>query len=96
MKDYEEKVRRIRGYINVDFNTSLLDEQWILCAYPTIFDEFKKKVSALSKERRKQHDEYLIEKGRQQQLQELTLPDGMTKLPWFVPNEEYLEEMIAD
>ena len=96
MKDYEERARRIRGYINVDFNTSLLDEQWILCAYPKIFDAFKKKVSAFSKERRKQHDEYLIEKGKQQQLQELSLPNGMTKLPWFVPNEEYLEEMIAD
>lgn len=96
MKDYEERARRIRGYINVDFNTSLLDEQWILCAYPKIFDAFKKKVSAFSKERRKQHDEYLIEKGKQQQLQELALPNGMTKLPWFVPNEEYLQEMIAD
>ena len=96
IKDYEEKARRMRGYTNVDFNTSLLDKQWILCAYPQIFDEFKKKVATFSKERRKQHDEYLIEKGKQQQLAALALPDGMTKLPWFVPNEEYLEEMIED
>lgn len=96
MKDYEEKVRRMRGYINVDFNTSLLDNQWILCAYPKIFEEFKKKVSVFSKERRKLHDEYLLEKGKQQQLAALALPEGMTKLPWFVPNEEYLVEMIDD
>lgn len=96
IKDYEEKIRRMRGYINKDFNTALLDEQWILCAYPKVFDDFKKKVAVFSKERRKQHDEYLIEKGKQQQLEALSLPDGMTKLPWFVPNEEYLEEMIAD
>ena len=96
IKDYEEKARRMRGYTNVDFNTSLLDKQWILCAYPQIFEEFKKKVATFSKERRKQHDEYLIEKGKQQQLAALALPDGMTKLPWFVPNEEYLEEMIED
>lgn len=96
MKDYEEKARRMRVFTNVDFNTALLDRQWILCAYPKIFDEFKKKVSSFSRERRKQHDDYLIEKGKQQQLAELTLPDGMTKLPWFVPNEEYLEEMIED
>ena len=38
----------------------------------------------------------MIEKGKQQQLAALALPDGMTKLPWFVPNEEYLEEMIED
>ena len=80
----------------VDFNTTLLDDQWILCAYPKIFDEFKKKVSSFSRERRRLHDEYLIEKGKQQQLAALALPDGMTKLPWFVPNEEYLEEMIQD
>ena len=30
IKDYEEKVRRMRNYTNVDFNTSLLDNQWIL------------------------------------------------------------------
>lgn len=96
MKDYEEKARRMRAHISVDFNTSLLDQQWILCAYPQIFEEFKKKVASFSKERRKQHDEYLIEKGKQQQLAALALPDGMTKLPWFVPNEEYLEEMIED
>lgn len=96
IKDYEEKVRRMRGHINVDFNTALLDEQWILCAYPKVFDELKRKVAVFSKERRKQHDEYLVEKGKQQQLAALALPDGLTKLPWFVPNQEYLEEMIAD
>lgn len=96
MKEYEEKVRKMRGLIAVDFNTSLLDKQWILCAYPKIFEEFKKKVATFSKERRKQHDEYLIEKGKQQQLAALALPEGMTKLPWFVPNEEYLQEMIED
>lgn len=96
IKDYEEKVRRMRGLINVDFNTALLDEQWILCAYPKIFDELKRKVAVFSKERRKQHDEYLVEKGKQQQLAALALPDGLTKLPWFVPNQVYLEEMIAD
>ena len=96
MKEYEDKVRRMRGLTMVDFNTTLLDDQWILCAYPKIFDEFKKKVSSFSRERRRLHDEYLIEKGKQQQLAALALPDGMTKLPWFVPNEEYLEEMIQD
>ena len=59
-------------------------------------DECKKGVSSFSRERRRLHDEYLIEKGKQQQLAALALPDGMTKLPWFVPNEEYLEEMIQD
>lgn len=96
ISEYEEKVRKMRGYINVDFNTSLLDNQWILCAYPDVFEEFKQKVSFFSKERSRQHDEYLIEKGKQQQLADLALPEGMTKLPWFVPNEEYLKEMIED
>lgn len=96
MKEYEDKVRKMRGHIMVDFNTTLLDDQWILCAYPKIFDEFKKKVSSFSRERCRLHDEYVFEKGKQQQLAALALPDGMTKLPWFVPNEEYLEEMIQD
>lgn len=96
IRDNEDKARRMRSLIGVDLNTSLLDKQWILCAYPAIFEEFKKKVASFSKERRKQHDDYLIEKGKQQQLAALALPDGKTKLPWFVPNEEYLEEMIED
>ena len=96
IKEYEDKVRRMRGHTMIDYNTTLLDEQWILCAYPEIFDEFKKKVAAFSRERRRLHDEYLIEKGKQQQLAALVLPDGKTRLPWYVPNEEYLEEMIQE
>lgn len=96
IKDREEKVRKLRTKISVDFITSLLDEQWILCAFPKVFDEFKRKVTELRKEREKIHDDYLIEKGKQLQLEEFALPDGKQKLPWYVPNQEYLEEMIAD
>lgn len=96
IKDREEKVRKLRTSISVDFNTSLLDKQWILCAFPKIFDEFKRKVSEIRKERERIHDNFLVERGKQLQLEELALPDGKKKLPWYVPNQEYLEEMIHE
>ena len=60
LKNLREKANKRKGQItSVDKNTALLDKFWILCAYPSILDEFKKKSSAFSKEKRKQNDDFL-------------------------------------
>ena len=93
---YEDKVRQLRNIVNVDYNTALLDKHWILCAFPPILNELTKKVTSLRKERDNIDKRHQREIGEQQLLAKLALPDGLNKLPWYVPNEEYLEEMIKD
>lgn len=103
IKNLQDKINKKRASISmVDKNTALLDKQWILCAFPPILDEFKKKSQALSKEKRKQDKEFgekqAKEAGKLETLNEVRgmLADGVTELPWYLPNQETMEEMIHD
>lgn len=85
--------------IDERYNYHLLDDMWILCAFPPIFKEYIKKVSALSREKRRQNEAYIEERGRekgkQEAMQELTaLANGAIRLPWYVPDEGTMQEML--
>ena len=102
-KTQEEKRIRYKALISaVDYNHSLLDKQWILCAFPNILREFKDKCSALSKEKRKLEREFdkkqAEELGKLKAVEEIqnTLVNGTAGLPWYLPNQETLEEMLSD
>ena len=103
IKNFQDKIIKKRASLSmVDKNTALLDKQWILCAFPSILDEFKKKSQALSIVKRKQEKEFLEkqakEAGKLETLNEVRgmLADGVTELPWYLPNQETMEEMIHD
>lgn len=103
LKTQEERQRKLKGMIDrVDYNHALLDDYWILCAYLPILQEFKEKCSALSKERRKQEKDYerqkAIEIGKLEAVKDmqLALVNGAPELPWYLPNQETMEEMIHD
>lgn len=99
----EEKRNRLSAQIqSVDYNHSLLDRMWILCAFMPILQEFKKKTSAFSKEKRKLEKEFDRERAKQigklEAIKEIqgALINGATELPWYLPNQETMEEMIND
>lgn len=103
LKNLREKANKKKAQItSVDKNTALLDKFWILCAYPSILDEFRKKSSAFSKEKRKQNDDFLKQKAKEQGKLEAineicgALEGGATKLPWYLPDQATMEEMIHD
>lgn len=103
IKNLNDRIVKLRANIAmVDKNTALLDKQWILCAFPSILAEFKKKSQYFSKEKRKQDKEFLEkqakEAGKLETLNEVRgmLVDGITELPWYLPNKETMEEMIHD
>ena len=93
--------RRLMGYINLDYNAMLLDDMWILRAFPSILSEYQKKVSSLSREKRrlqKAEDERIaIERGKQEAIKEIQkLANDATPLPWNLPDKETMQEMIDD
>ena len=93
--------RRLMGYINLDYNAMLLDEMWILRAFPSILSEYQKKVSSLSREKRKlqkaEDERIAIEKGKQEAIKEIQkLANDATPLPWNLPDKETMQEMIDD
>ena len=103
LKTKQDKATRLRGNIGlVDYNHSLLDKLWILGAFPPILKEFQQKCSALSKEKRKQERDFdktqAAAKAKLDTIKEIqgALINGATELPWYLPNQETMEEMLSD
>lgn len=103
LRSLEEKRTRLAANIqSVDYNHSLLDRMWILCAFMPVLQEFKKKSSAFSKEKRKLEKEFDRERakaiGKLEAIKEIqgALVNGSTELPWYLPDQETMEEMIHD
>lgn len=103
LKTKEEKRRKLKAQISyVDYNHALLDKMWVLCAFPNILQEFKQKCSALSREKRRQEKDYerqkAIEIGKLEAVKEMqgALVNGAPELPWYLPNQETMEEMLHD
>lgn len=89
------------GYINLDYNAMLLDDMWILRAFPSILSEYQKKIAALSRAKRKlqkaEDERIAIEKGKQEAIKEIQkLANDATPLPWNLPDKETMQEMIDD
>ncbi len=93
---------KLRGLIAANnFNVNLLDKLWILCAYPTILKEFQSKSSAFSKTKRIQNEQFIKElaksEGKKEAYEEITqLVNGASRMPWYLPGEAEMEEMIHD
>ena len=103
LKSKEEKRRKLKAQISyIDYNHALLDRMWVLCAFPDVLQEFKQKCSALSREKRKQEKDYerqkAIEVGKLEAVKEMqgALVNGAPELPWYLPNQETMEEMLND
>lgn len=98
----KQEAARFKGQIAVqNFNINLLDRMWVLCAFPSILKEFQEKSSAFSKLKRSQNDQFIKEQGKKEGkaeiIQEFTeLVNGSSRLPWYLPNQETMEEMIHD
>ena len=79
----------------------MLDEYWILRSFPAIIKEFSAKVSALSKEKRrldKQETERRAkEAGEREAISKIQkLANDAVPLPWNLPDEATMKEMIDD
>lgn len=94
----EEDVATYRSRSSLDYNVQLLDKYWILRSFPKVLKEFQQKAAAFSKEKRKldriETERRAMEKGKREMVKPLV--NGATKLPWYVPNKETMQEMIDD
>lgn len=102
IKSREQKVAELKGKIGrEDLNINLLDKMWILAPFSKVFSEYKKKIASFNKEKRRQHESFLKEQGVKAGKQEIieqisTLDNGSAKLPWYLPDEKTMQEMIDD
>lgn len=103
LKNKEDKRNKLKAQIGrIDYSHALLDKMWILCPFPDILQDYKQKCSALSKEKRLQEKNYdrqkAVEIGKLQAVKEMqnALENGTPELPWYLPNQETMEEMLHD
>lgn len=103
LKTQEDKRNKLLAIISaINYSHALLDRYWILAPFSPILKAFQDKISALSKEKRKQDREFERAKakeiGKLEAFKELqgALVNGATELPWYLPNQETMEDMIND
>lgn len=101
LKELGNKRARLASYTMCEYSTNLLDEYWILRSFPSIIKEFSLKISALSKEKRrldKQETERLAKvAGEREIISKIQkLANDAVPLPWNLPDEATMKEMIDD
>ena len=103
LKTQEEKLNKMMAIISaVNYSHALLDRYWILAPFTPILKAFQEKIAVLSREKRKKDREFertkAIEIGKLEAFKELqgALVNGATELPWYLPNQETMEDMIND
>lgn len=101
IKGLRDKRAKLAAQSSCEYSTNLLDEHWILRSFPAIIKEFSAKVSALSKEKRrldKQETERRAkEAGEREAISKIQkLANDAVPLPWNLPDEATMKEMIDD
>lgn len=81
-----------------DYNINLLDKLWILQSFPKVLEEFQNKASQLSRQKRELETEDIERKAKEKGKKELadSIMNGVTPLPWYVPDENTMREMIDE
>lgn len=101
IKSLKDKRAKLVALSSCEYSTNLLDEYWILRSFPAIIKEFSAKVSALSKEKRKldkqETERRAKEAGEREALSKIQkLANDAVPLPWNLPDEATMKEMIDD
>lgn len=94
----KDNLIRVQNTIKENYSTRLLDDEWILCGMPSIFEEFQQRVSSASKLRRKEEAEAIKKQGKDEVIKELneSIAQGITPLSITIPDEATMKEMLDD
>mgnify|MGYP003665566722 CR=1 FL=1 len=90
----EEEISKLQVRVRdcENYTQDLFDKNWILTNYKPIFEEFKIKVSNVSKTKRKLENEFQQKIGEKKAVE--NLKNGIIPLPIGAPTRLHMEEMI--
>lgn len=101
IKELQDKKAKLSALSSCNYSTNLLDESWILGSFLPIIKEFSVKASAFSKEKRRLEKQETERKAREagerdaiSKIQKLA--NDAIPLPWNIPDEATMREMIDD
>ena len=101
IKGLKDKRAKLVACSSCEYSTNLLDEYWILRSFPAIVKEFSAKVSALDKEKRRldkqETERRAMAEGERKAISKIQkLANDAIPLPWNLPDEATMKEMIDD
>lgn len=101
IKGLKDKRAKLVACSLCEYSTNLLDEYWILRSFPAIVKEFSAKVSALDKEKRRldkqETERRAMAEGERKAISKIQkLANDAVPLPWNLPDEATMQEMIDD
>ena len=101
IKGLKDKRAKLVARSSCEYSTNLLDEYWILRSFPAIIKEFSAKVSALDKEKRRletqETERRAMAEGERKAISKIQkLANDAIPLPWNLPDEATMKEMIDD
>lgn len=101
IKGLKDKRAKLVACSSCEYSTNLLDEYWILRSFPAIVKEFSAKVTALDKEKRRldkqETERRAMAEGERKAISKIQkLANDAVPLPWNLPDEATMQEMIDD
>ena len=98
IKSFESKLYQNAARINENYSIRLLDEEWILCGFTSILDEYSEKVSKASKLKREIEQEERLKQGQRLAFDEISasLANKAVPLPLTIPDEKTMQELLND
>lgn len=94
----EKEISDTESVISENYTTSLFDENWILMNFKKTHQEFTKKVSEFSKQKRKLQKDFDVELGIREgeKRARLQIINDLVPLPENVPSLEIMKEMVEE
>jgi hypothetical protein len=90
----ENEINKLKGIVRdaENYTQDLFDRNWLLVSYQTIFEQYKTKISKISKNKRQLENDYQQKIGEKKALE--NLKNGIIPLPIGAPTRLHMEEMI--
>ena len=90
----ESEIRKLQGIVGdaENYTQDLFDKNWILVNYKSIFEEYKIKISTISRNKRTLENEYQQKIGEKKAVEKLK--NGIIPLPIGAPTRSHMLEMI--
>lgn len=94
IKTKQDEINKIKHLIDESYSRFILDDKWVLFNFEDIYEKFNDKLAELRKEKNEQEKKYLKEKAKE--AAKLELIAEVTPLPWFIPDEGTMKELLKD
>ena len=83
-----------KNMLKENYSIRLLDNYWILCGVQPIIQDALSIIAQNEKQKRELEQQHIVDYTEKKTKEKIT--KGFTELPWYMPNEETMKEMLDE